>query len=199
MKKILLTIILGIFIISLASAEIQTLGTFKRGEDINLIQTCASCTFNNITSILSPNSTEIIGNFQMTKTGSVYNFTLSSGNVSFLGTYIVNGIGDLDGTNTVWNYDFEVTTTGKQSNIVIPIFLLIASATLFITGIVLKSPPFGFFAGTLFIIVGMYMMIYGFGDIADLYTQAFALVTLGFGMIISVLASYSWLDEDEET
>jgi len=114
MKKIILTLILGMFLISLASAEIQTLGTFQLGEDINLIQTCANCTFNNITSILSPNSTQIIGNFPMTRTGSVYNFTLSSGNATQLGEYIVNGIGDLDGVDTVWNYNLFVTPNGQD-------------------------------------------------------------------------------------
>ncbi|KKL94283.1 hypothetical protein LCGC14_1866160, partial [marine sediment metagenome] len=46
--------------------------------------------------------------------GSVYNFTLSSENVTLLGSYIVNGIGDLDGTNTIWNYNFFVTTSGAE-------------------------------------------------------------------------------------
>ena len=201
MKKInlfMLCLMFGMFLISFASAEIQTLGTFKVDEEINLIQTCANCTFNNITSVIGPDSQQIIGNLPMTKTGSVYNFTLTSGNITQLGEYIINGIGDLDGVNTVWNYNLEVTTTGKQSNLPIPIFLLIASVTLFITGILLKSPPFGFFAGVLFILIGMYMMIYGFGNVADLYTQAFALVTLGFGFIIAILAGFSWLDEYDE-
>ncbi len=114
MKKIFLTLILSMFLISFASAEIQTLGTFKLGEDINLIQTCSNCTFNNITSVLYPNSTQIIGEFVMTKTGSVYNFTLTSGNATLLGEYIVNGIGDLDGVNTVWNYNLFVTTSGAE-------------------------------------------------------------------------------------
>lgn len=113
MKKILLTLILGMFLINFASAEIQTLGTFKQGEDISLIQTCASCTFNNITSVLSPISRELIGNFEMTRTGSIYNFTLSSGNITAMGEYLVNGIGDLGGTNTVWNYNFFITADGN--------------------------------------------------------------------------------------
>lgn len=114
MKKLLLTLILGIFLLSITSAEIQTLGTFSQGQDINLIQTCANCTFNNITSVLSPNSTQVIGNFPMTKTGSVYNFTLTSGNVTQLGEYIVNGIGDLDGVDTIWNYNLFVTPNGQN-------------------------------------------------------------------------------------
>ena len=113
MKKILLTLILGMFFLSFASAEIQTLGSFQQGKNINLIQTCATCTFNNITSVLDPNSNEVIGNFPMTRTVSVYNFTLTSENATLLGKYIVNGIGDLDGTNTIWNYDFDLTADGK--------------------------------------------------------------------------------------
>ncbi len=114
MKKIILILILGLFLISIASAEIQTLGTFQLGEDINLIQICANCTFNNITYVLAPDSQQIIGKFQMTRTGSVYNFTLSSGNVTQLGEYIVNGIGDLDGVDTVWNYNLFVTPNGQN-------------------------------------------------------------------------------------
>lgn len=196
MKKILLTLMFGIFFLSLASASIPSLGTVQQNDCINLLQTCDDCSYNNITSVSYPNRTTnaLSLEVEMTRDGTEYNYTFC--NTSALRTYVVHGHGDTDGTDT-WNYMFEVTTTGNQSNIVIPIFLLIAAVTLFISGILLKSPPFGFFAGILFIIVGMYMMIYGFGDIADLYTQSFALVTLGFGFIISVLAGYSWLDEYE--
>ena len=114
MKKLLLTLVLGIFLLSFTSAQIQSLGTFKLGEDINLIQTCDNCTFNNITSVLYPNSTQTIGEFEMTKAGTIYNFTLSSDNVTEIGTYIVNGFGDLDGVITVWNYNFFITPNGQD-------------------------------------------------------------------------------------
>ncbi len=128
MKKILLTLILGVFLISFAFAQIQSLGTFKLGDDINLIQTCDNCTFNNITSVLYPNSTQTIGEFEMTKRGTIYNFTLSADNVTEIGTYIVNGFGDLDGVDTVWNYNFEITSFGTKisnSGIIYAVLLLI--------------------------------------------------------------------------
>ncbi|KKN27024.1 hypothetical protein LCGC14_0868750 [marine sediment metagenome] len=140
MKKILLALLLGMFLISLVSAEIQTLGTFPQGEEINLIQTCANCTFNNITSVIGSDSQQIIGNFPMTKTGSVYNFTLTSGNTTQLGEYIVNGIGDLDGVDTVWNYNLFVTpngqnfTTGKAISYIGFIIILLFSFLLTLYG-----------------------------------------------------------------
>ena len=131
MKKLLLTSILVIFFLSFASAQIQSLGTVRMGDDINLIQTCDNCTFNNITSVLYPNSTQTIGEFDMTKRGTVYNFTLSSDNATAVGTYIVNGFGDLDGIDTVWNYDFEITSFGTKisnSGIIYAVLLLIIFA-----------------------------------------------------------------------
>ena len=194
MKKILISFVLGIFLLTLATASIPNLGTVQQYDCINLKQTCPDCSYNNITSVDYPNrTTEALSlEVEMTKDGTEYNYTFC--NTSALGTYLVNGKGDTDGSDT-WNYMFDVTTTGGDSNLPIPIFLLLASVILFVSGIVLKNPPFGFFSGILFIMSGMYMMIYGFGNVADLYTQAFALVTLGFGMIVSTLAGYSWLDE----
>ncbi len=194
MNKIITMFIFGIFFLSMASASIDDLGTVQQYDCISLLQTCDDCTYNNITSILYPNrTTEALSlDVEMTQDGLDYNYTFC--NTSALGTYLVQGKGDASGQST-WNYKFNVTTTGGESNIVIPVFLLLGSIILFGAGTSLKNPAFGFFSGILFIMVGMYIMIYGFGDIADLYTQALALVTLGLGMLISILAGYSWMDE----
>jgi len=111
MKKIMIFIV-GIFFINLISAGL--IGPFEQGEDINLIQTCDDCTYNQITSILYPNSTVAISNVMMTKDGTFYNYTLSSNYTQTLGTYIVNGVGDLNAVDTVWAYDFEVTSSGRE-------------------------------------------------------------------------------------
>ncbi|KKK71178.1 hypothetical protein LCGC14_2916540, partial [marine sediment metagenome] len=130
MKKILLTLILGIFLLSFASSQIQSLGTFKLNADINLIQTCDNCTFNNITSVLYPNSSVAISNVEMTKDGTFYNHTFSNANIT--GSYIVNGFGDLDGINTVWNYDFKVNNTGTEQSISDAILYIISFVGLII-------------------------------------------------------------------
>ncbi len=115
MKKILLILLLGLVLISFASATIQTLGTFQQGDCIGLIQTCGNCTYNNISTIITEaeNPTVYLINNTMSKQDTYYNYTFC--NTTSIGKYIVNGFGDLDGEKTIWNYDFEITPSGFES------------------------------------------------------------------------------------
>ncbi len=100
-------------LLSGVDAQLSVLGTFEQGENINLLQLCANCTFNNISSVTSPNSTELISNVLMTKIGTNYNYTLLKNNTLEIGSYNVNGFGDPNGINEIWAYSFDVTKTGK--------------------------------------------------------------------------------------
>ena len=195
MKKLLITLILGMFLISSTLAVEQSWGTIKGGDCIELTMPCDNCTYNNITSILYPNKTNyaLRGEYLMDQSGTLYNYSFCD--TLLLGKYTVSGHGDLDGRDTIWTANFESTSTGKLPNNVIPIFLLISGIVLLVLGIVIQNPPIGFFSGVLFIMVGMYLMIYGFGDITDLYTRAFAFVVLAFGLLTVILSGFSWLEE----
>lgn len=110
MKKLLLTLILGMFLISFASA-LETLGTFKQGEEIRISQVCSDATYINISSIAYPNSSVAISNIEMTSAGSgefYYDFSLTE----TTGTYQVRGISD--GCEGTFATSFEITATGKS-------------------------------------------------------------------------------------
>ena len=115
-------ILVGLFFFSLilmgdgVQAQIETLGTFQQNTDINLIQSCSNCTFINITTIKLGNGTLLTLNTPMTQDGTFFNYTLSSNYTSSLGNYIVNGVGDVDGIDTNFAYDFIITRTGESSN-----------------------------------------------------------------------------------
>lgn len=94
------------------AAAVENLGTFKKGESVRLIQNCASCSYNNITSVLYPNSSTSIGSVLMTKIGSEFNYTLIGNFTNVSGRYIVNGFGDANGTATSWSYEFYITPSG---------------------------------------------------------------------------------------
>ncbi len=112
---ILIFLVVLFSLVTTLAAE-SSLGVFPTGQDINVIQLCATCTSNNITSITYPNSTEAVGFVQMTRNGSQYNYTLSNTIVSVVGNYKVNGIGDINGENEIWVTSFEITKTGTQLN-----------------------------------------------------------------------------------
>ncbi len=129
MKKIMLILILGIFLISFVSAEQQTLGTFKKDECMQLTQTCGNCTHNNLTYVYQTIDA-ILYNISdgMTKSGTFYNYTFC--NTSIVGEYIVNGFGDPDGEQASWTYNFWITPTGtilKTSDSLTYILLTIGS------------------------------------------------------------------------
>jgi hypothetical protein len=187
MKKIILTLLLGMFLISFVSAPIQTLGTFKVGEEINLMQICASCSYNNITSVLSPSSRELIRNSPMVADGSKYNFTLLGGNTTAAGEYIVNGIGDLDGTDTVWNYNFFITPSGFSDTFDFYIIILLIAGVMIVFGFWIKDPWIVIFGTFGLYFVGLYIMLNGIVGIKDMVTTwAIALIILGVAGYISV-------------
>ena len=105
--------ILGIFLISLVSAEINNYAPTTQNDCVTIKQTCSSCTYVNI-SIAYPNSTLVITNDEMDNQGGGV-WTYEFCNTSVLGRYDVMGSGDLEGTDTsfdvLW---FDVTYMGKQ-------------------------------------------------------------------------------------
>ena len=112
MKKIiLLTLIIGIFLLSFTSAAISRLPKpVKMNDCVRLPQTCPDCTYNNISTILYPNLSIAVEGIGMSKNGTEYNYTFCL--TGELGEYIVNGYGDTGGTLTTWNYPFDVTPNG---------------------------------------------------------------------------------------
>lgn len=194
MKKILLILFLGMFLISLASAEIQTLGTFKQRECINLIQTCENCTYNNISTVLYPNSSVVLSNVVMTKDDTYYNYTFC--NTSTLGSYIVNGFGDLDGEKTIWVYDFEVTPTGLGSNIGFYIIVLILSLGIIIFGVARNEPVITLLGSFGLYFLGLYILFNGIVGVKDLVTTwALGIITLGLAMYVSIRSAYSLITD----
>lgn len=112
-----LWMILGIFFLSGTVAQQESLGIFKAGTNITLIQLCGTCTYNNISSITDPQSNAIVTNQVMTKSGVQFSYNLSDAltNRSY-GRYNVNGYGDKDGTQTPFAYYFYLTASGTEVN-----------------------------------------------------------------------------------
>lgn len=126
--KRLISLIIGLFLISLASAS---LGTFEQGECVR-IRTILNTTSVNISTISYPNSSLAISNQEMTKNAQTFNYTFCS--TSDLGTYIYDYF---DAEGNVYVNSFIITTTGEQvslSNIILVLAFLVMAGLLFIIG-----------------------------------------------------------------
>jgi hypothetical protein len=173
---------------------VQTLGTFKQGDCVQLKQICSSCSQNTIISVNYPNSSVALGTVAMNPSGNnsyVYTFC----NTTVLGRYIVNGYGDPSGTVEVWAYDFNITTTGNDMPYSIPLFMGLGAFILLIFAFAMKNNYIGFISGTLFLVLGIYMMIFGLGIISDFYTQTLSYISLGIGLLLILASSYSAINE----
>jgi len=207
MKKIILTIILGVFLISLVSAT-TTLGTFKQGSHgdcIELIQTCGSCTYNNLSKVVRTGENQEVYtiNSVMTKDDTYYNYSFC--NISELGIYNVHGFGDLDSDKTSWVYNFKITPSGSAdigsgeglSFIGSTLVMLIIAITFFITGFNVKNiaakvsffsfSAINFIMVILFVVVSAQQNLYGYSGLVSGVETFWTVIQVLVGLGIFIL------------
>ena len=190
------------FLCSFVTAAQESLGTFKQGEDVLLVQLCGTCTYNNITSITAPNSSIIISNVNMTKDGTQYSYLVEGENFTEVGTYNVNGFGDLDGVATSWAYNFEITPTGIKTPEGVPnvyaiiIFVVfgIACFFLFLSSQLLEIGPKVFcLLSALIFVAGSLLLGINFiqtYNIAEGISNSLTYIFFAIGLIIFVFFAY---------
>ena len=147
----------------------------------------------------------------MTQNDSYYNYTLISNFTQTIGTYIVNGLGDLGGTNTAWNYDFVITPTGEaldiQQSVIIfglMLILLFSTAALLLFGIKIETTSVKIFLislGVLFLMLTFGVSINAINDLMllgsvfsgiflGIYRLTLALISVGFiGILLYLITS----------
>lgn len=202
MNKLLICLMIGIMMFNLAGAvDDDYMG--QQYMPIKIIETCSDDGFQcdatyscNIT-VTNPNQDVIILNLPMTRNDTIYNFTLED--TDLLGIYKIKtfcGNGTFSGESI--DGKLEVTTTGNTTNNTkLIVILLIGGLILLLLGIYLRNFPIGFLSGALFSVAGTYMMIYGLGDFADLYTRAIAGIVIALGGILIIAAGIEWLRDVE--
>ena len=186
MNKIILTIIIGMFLISFTSAAISNLGSFQQGECVTLLQTCVTCTYNNISRVIvSPTSTVILEEVVMTKDGSYYSYETC--NTTLLGEYGVNGYGDIDGVKTSWNYVFDVTPSGVRGVLGLFIILIVGAYAIGFIGFFGKNEWVSVIGGLAMMLLGVYIARYGIDVYRNFMTIGFSYFTIGLGGIFTLL------------
>ena len=190
-----MTLILGILLTSIASATL--LGTFKQNQNIPLIQTCPDCTYNKITYIQKPDGAILNFNVEMDKDGTFYNWTLDSNYTDQIGIYLINGIGDIGGTEDTWYYDFDVTPSGFIDTLGFYIVLLVVLGGIVILGFSINEAWFVVLGGLGFIMLGIYSINFGVVGFRDMFmTWGLGLFEIAVGAILSIGAGIQKLYYD---
>lgn len=195
MKKTIIYIILGLILLSSVFAEEQSLGAFKKNTCIDLIQTCADCSYVNFTSVRYPDSTVAEENLEATKQGTVFNYTYC--NTPMVGKYIVNGVGDVGGIDTVFSYSFNINEEGSigQKNVLITVVAAIVYL-MFILSLVFKDKTIAMISAFAMILMGIYLHFNGFNDIRNSLTDVLAIINIGIGTYILIRAGVEWMQEE---
>jgi len=139
-NKIILSLILGIFLLSFISA--YDLGAVKKDGCADLYQHCGDCSYVNVTSIKLPNQTILYLNKEMVKNGYDFTYNFCDNNLS--GDYFYTVCGNPTNKDPCKTFSYVVTESGVEitrerasSSIALLgllfIFLIIGLIALFVT------------------------------------------------------------------
>jgi|ETNvirnome_2_300_1030623.scaffolds.fasta_scaffold01540_10 hypothetical protein len=193
MKKLFLLCICAILLNLCFVSALDTLGTYKKGDDILIIQLCAKCNYNNVTSINYPNSTEIVTDIIMAQDGSRFTYTLPGNLTGEIGKYNVNGIGDLegDGEPVIWVVPFTVTPSGFANTLGFFILILCLSAGVIVFGFSISDPIITILGTFGLYFLALYIFFNGIAGVIDpLINIAFGTIILGIAFYISTKSAY---------
>ena len=133
-NKFLLSILIGIFLISIVGAT--NIGTFKQNQQMQITNYCSTgdCTYANLTTINLPNGKIDYINSAMTQDGQNFNYSYTP---SILGNYIFNTCSDPSGVKVCDSDSFTATPNGEEFSVAKSIsyigFLILTLFTLIMT------------------------------------------------------------------
>ena len=202
MKKILPLICL---LLIMVSTSVEAVSYFKYGEvPIELKRECfyegdlCDSDYNCSITVYDQNLDVMVDNVVMNRTAAYYEHNVTG--MLEVGEYRTRMTCD-DGAyagSEVWY--FEITNTGDGTGNRMFLILGILSFVLLFTSVFMRSYNLGFAAGVMFLVTGMYTMIYGIDLVSDMYTRAIAFVFLGLGILFVIYGGYNsvWNNKEEE-
>lgn len=113
MNNKLLIFIIGIFLISLVSAELDEFNVLygEKDKSVLIYNQCSSTTYGNLSQIIYPNNTIAVGESVMTLVGSNYNYIFNF--TDSMGDYKVSGHCDEFGIDVPWGYTLRINPSGS--------------------------------------------------------------------------------------
>ena len=186
-KTILLTIMLGIFLITLVSAD---LGTFEQTECVDLKGNLDAV--NVSISVYFPNSTVAFENVQMVNVrGDIWEYNFC--NTLVIGEYIYDYC-DHGGNNCKEN-TFLITPSGQSDNLGLYIILILIVYLIGFIGFFGKSRWVSALGGLGMLALGVYFIGEGIVIYRDWFTNLISYLTIGLGGIFSLVPLIEFIQE----
>ena len=187
--KILMIVILGFFLF------LPVINAEKVNNAISIDVSCSNSTYANISYIKYKSDSYYIVNSekQMTKNGNWYNYSIDSSlnnrteDIEYSYHCDVNGI-DVSAGDII-----KITSTGLNGTMFLIILSTILAFAFLIISLFGNTEFFLFVSGCLFLVDGMFIMIFGLNDILNFYTRTIAFISIGVGLL---LALGSYLDSE---
>lgn len=199
MKNTILLFALLLLILPIINAQTSFLSEpyLKQNADTTLPLPCTIegnyCSASAVckTTIINPNNAVLYNNYTMSRNGAVFEINLTASDTSTLGKYQFNVV-CADGANSASRFlNFNVTATGDSRGISLFLILVLGSFIVLIMGIAVKNEYLGFISGVLFMMTGIYALIYGVSNLADLYTRTIGFTAIGLGLLFEVASAYT--------
>ena len=175
--------------------EYSTDAYFKLSCDTNGVP-CDDATVDCFLTLRDPRNAYLLNNISMViEASGDATFTIPANNLTEISTAYTGKVSCTDGTiSNTETFTMEVNGTGDDRGN--DLFIILALASLLVIGlaVIAENEYIGFMGGTLFIITGMYALIYGIGNMANMYTQAIAYVSIGLGFLFFIAAGYKAAD-----
>jgi hypothetical protein len=201
MKKLLLFAIISVMLMaSMVSAA--TSAVYKIGDPVNLKVSCknngticGSSVLCNLTVYYELNGNVLVQDGKMTYTYSYYNYTVPASND--IGTYkgTMYCIDTVTGMGGVTPFSYELTSTGDNKNWILFLILGLFSVILLVIGMYSGNEYIMFIAGASVILTGVYSLIYGVGNVFNMYTRTIGLICIGIGAFFMIIASIKAIAE----
>jgi len=201
MKKLILILMLGLFLISLASASCpdgdDCIGAIKLDNSIEIYQTCNNCTYCNFTKVKYPNKEVFLSNLEATKEGTYFSYDILGGNNSKIGEYeYCYDCGNAAEKETGCLH-YLVTPTGFINTLGLYIIFLIVLGGIVVLGFSIDEAWFVVIGGLGFIMLGIYSINYGVVGFRDMFmTWGLGLFEIAVGAVLSIGAGIQKIDFD---
>lgn len=173
---------------------------FKSGENFDIKRECFfdgyPCdpgTYDCNLTVYYPNMTTYFANGIMTGGTAYWNYTVYPTNIPQgnyrCSMYCSDGV--YNGSEVFW---IQVNGTGDDRNNTLLYLMVIGAIFCLFIAMKFENEYLGFLSGGLFIVTGVYTMIYGISYLSNMYTQAVSFTSLGLGIIFSVIAGYKIIE-----